>query len=61
MLDADNGILEARVAAEVWSQRVINHRRSFFKPVWRRSKLFASARSNALTAEQGALPHLAIQ
>ena len=53
-LDADNGILEARVAAEVWSSRSLATADLSFNQFGMGRELFASARSNALTAEQGA-------
>jgi len=53
-LDADNGILEARVAAEVWSSRSLATADLSSNQFGMGRELFASARSNALTAEQGA-------
>ena len=53
-LDADNGILEARVAAEVWSSRSLTTADLSSNQFGMGRELFASARSNALTAEQGA-------
>ena len=53
-LDADNGILEARVAAEVWSSRSLATADLSLNQFGMGRELFASARSNALTAEQGA-------
>ena len=53
-LDADNGILEARVAAEVWSSRSLAIADLSSNQFGMGRELFASARSNALTAEQGA-------
>ncbi len=53
-LDADNGVLEARVTAEVWASRSLATANLSSNQFGMGRELFASARANALTAEEGA-------
>ena len=54
VLDAENGILEAKVAADVWSSRPLATRDLSSNQFGMGRELFESARSNALSAEEGA-------
>lgn len=54
LLDAENGVLEAQVAAAVWASRVVATSDLSANQFGMGRELFISARGNALTAEEGA-------
>ncbi len=54
LLDAENGILQAKVAADVWASRKIAVADLSSNQFGMGRELFESARTNALTAEEGA-------
>ena len=55
VLDAENGILEAKVAADVWSRRALADADLSANAYGMGRELFSAARAHALTAEEGAI------